>query len=165
MGPAGLCMRDARPEDVAPLAQIWLDGWIDAHAAFLPPDVVRTRAPESLYGRLAPMVRNIRVADWNAAPAGFALLLDDEINQFYLAAALRGTGAAAVMMADAVARLQERGVGKAWLACAVGNDRAARFYEKSGWRRVSRMTKPLKTPTGQFPVEVWRYERDIPAGP
>jgi hypothetical protein len=23
-----------------------------------------------------------------------------------------------------------------WLACAIGNDRAARFSEKSGWRRA-----------------------------
>jgi ribosomal protein S18 acetylase RimI-like enzyme len=39
---------------------------------------------------------------------------------------------AAALIADAEAMLAEHGVEMAWLACAVGNNRAARFYEKSG---------------------------------
>jgi RimJ/RimL family protein N-acetyltransferase len=48
-----------------------------------------------------------------------------------------------------------------WLACAIGNERAARFYEKSGWRRTGTMVSQLETPNGIFPLEVWRYEKRL----
>ena len=62
-------------------------------------------------------------------------------------------------MADAEARLAAAGVVTAWLACAIGNDRAARFYEKSGWRRVGVVVEPAETSAGPYPMEVWRYEK------
>ena len=71
----------------------------------------------------------------------------------------RGTGAAAALMADAEGRLAASGVTTAWLACAIGNDRAARFYEKHGWRRVGTMVNYAETSNGAFPLEVWRYEK------
>ena len=64
-------------------------------------------------------------------------------------------------MADAEARLAERGVETAWLACAIGNERAARFYEKSGWRRAGIMVNHADTAEGPFPLEVWRYEKRL----
>jgi RimJ/RimL family protein N-acetyltransferase len=65
------------------------------------------------------------------------------------------------LIADAEARLSENGVGLAWLACAVGNERAARFYEKCGWRRAGSMVNRLETPDGEFLLEVWRYEKHL----
>ena len=73
----------------------------------------------------------------------------------------RGTGVAAALMDDGEARLAARGVTTAWLACAIGNDRAARFYEKRGWRRVGVVTSHLTTPDGEFAVDVWRYEKTL----
>jgi hypothetical protein len=49
----------------------------------------------------------------------------------------------------------------AWLACAIGNDRAAHFYERNGWLRAGLKTIHLELPTGHFPLEVWRYEKRI----
>ena len=88
----------------------------------------------------------------------------DELHQLYVSAPARGTGVAAALLADALARLRENGVEAAWLACAIGNDRAVRFYEKSGWRRVGTMTIRLETQAGTFPVDVWRYEISLPTG-
>jgi hypothetical protein len=62
-------------------------------------------------------------------------------------------------MTDAETRLAKGGFDIAWLACAIGNDRAARFYEKSGWRRV--ITYQAETSAGTFPLEVWRYEKNL----
>jgi ribosomal protein S18 acetylase RimI-like enzyme len=73
----------------------------------------------------------------------------------------RGSGVAAALTADAEARLAERGVETAWLACAIGNDRAARFYEKSGWRLAGTVVNPAETSSGPFPLEVWRYEKRL----
>ena len=65
------------------------------------------------------------------------------------------------MLADGEGRLASRGVGTAWLACAIGNDRAARFYEKHGWRRAGDVIHQLDTPDGVFRIEVWRYEKAL----
>lgn len=92
---------------------------------------------------------------------GFCLVRGDELYQLFVAAEARGTGAAAALVADAEARLAVAGVEVAWLACAIGNERAARFYEKCGWRRVGTMINPLDTPDGVLPLEVWRYERRL----
>jgi RimJ/RimL family protein N-acetyltransferase len=54
------------------------------------------------------------------------------------------------------------GVETAWLACAVGNERAARFYEKCGWRRAATVPdEPYDS--GGIVFEVWRYEKTLPA--
>jgi RimJ/RimL family protein N-acetyltransferase len=53
------------------------------------------------------------------------------------------------------------GVETGWLSCAIGNHRAARFYEKSGWRRVGVVIYQAETSTGPFPLEVWRYEKRL----
>jgi hypothetical protein len=65
------------------------------------------------------------------------------------------------LIADAEVRLAENGTAVAWLACAIGNLRAARFYEKSGWHQVGTMVSVLDTPNGPFPLEVWRYEKSL----
>ena len=50
---------------------------------------------------------------------------------------------------------------RAWLACAIGNDRAARFYEKCGWTRMGTMINEAETSRGPFSLEVWRYEKQL----
>jgi ribosomal protein S18 acetylase RimI-like enzyme len=89
------------------------------------------------------------------------MLKGDELYQLYVSAHARGSGVAAALIADAEARLSEAGVATAWLACAIGNDRAARFYEKCGWRRAATIVSQLDTTNGTFALEVWRYEKSL----
>jgi GNAT superfamily N-acetyltransferase len=91
------------------------------------------------------------------------MLKGDELYQLYVSAQARGTGVAAALIADAEARLRAGGVQTAWLGCAIGNDRAARFYEKSGWHRAGTVVERLETSSGEFPLEVWRYEKSLGA--
>ena len=86
---------------------------------------------------------------------------EDELHQIFVAAAARGTGAAAALIADAEERIADDGFKTAWLACAIGNDRAARFYEKQGWRQVENMLGHFRTDHGDTPLEVWRFEKDL----
>ncbi len=53
----------------------------------------------------------------------------------------------------------------AWLACAVGNTRAARFYEKSGWRNAGTFVMMTDTSNGPFPVDQWRFEKRLTRQP
>lgn len=158
-------VRAAKPADLAALAQLWFDGWHDAHATILPEELARHRTLESFHQRLEEGIDRLRVIGPAGDPLGFALLKDDELNQLYVHARSRGSGIAARLVSDAEARIAEQGAEVAWLACAIGNDRAARFYEKSGWRRVSTMVSRLQIPTGIFSLDVWRYEKvlSVPA--
>jgi GNAT superfamily N-acetyltransferase len=154
-------VRAAREEEIDRLAKLWYDGWQDAHAQILPAELTRVRTLESFRDRLTAALAEVRVAGPPGAPLGFHIVQDDELYQLYVTAASRGSGIAAALIADAEARLFEAGVATAWLACAIGNDRAARFYEKRGWRRAGTMLNHLETPSGIFSLEVWRYEKSL----
>jgi GNAT superfamily N-acetyltransferase len=143
------------------LARVWYDAWQDAHAELTPAALKRWRTLESFRDRLAAARLQVRVVGSPGDPVGFYLLKDSELYQLFLAARARGTGAAATLIADAERRLAEQGVETAWLSCAIGNDRAARFYEKSGWRRVGNMTTEFATPEGPITLETWRFEKNL----
>lgn len=154
-------VRVAEPAEVDRLADIWYEGWRDAHAHILPPELARYRTRESFRDRLARDLTTVRVAGPPGAPLGFCMTRGDELYQLYVAAPARGGGVAASLLADAEARLAAAGIGTAWLACAIGNARAARFYEKHGWRRAATVVTPVETSDGPYPLEVWRYEKRV----
>jgi GNAT superfamily N-acetyltransferase len=160
-----MTIRDAVAADVDMLADIWHQGWHDAHGPILPAELARLRTLESFRDRLLEALPDVRVAGPPAGPAGFAIVKGDELYQLYVPPASRGSGIAAALVADAEARLSERGVQTAWLACAIGNDRAARFYEKCGWQRIATMAYQAETSAGPVTIEVWRYERSLASPP
>ena len=152
-------IRAAQPTEIDQLAQVWFDAWNDAHARIVPVELVRLRTLENFRERMQKKLPNVRVAGEPGDPVGFCVVKGDELYQIFVAAKARGTGVAAALMADGEALLAQRGVETAWLACAIGNDRAARFYEKCGWRRTGTMTNEAETSEGTFLLEVWRYEK------
>ena len=154
-------IRDAKEYEVDALAKIWYDGWNDAHAQIVPAELKRIRTLESFIERMRAALPAVRVAGPSGSPVGFHMLKDDELYQLYVSVNSRGSGVAAALIADAEAQLAAAGFETGWLACAIGNDRAARFYEKSGWRRVGNMLNPLETPDGILDLEVWRYEKRV----
>jgi ribosomal protein S18 acetylase RimI-like enzyme len=154
-------VRAAHEPELGRLARIWYDGWQDAHAKILPQELARIRTLESFQERLRAALADVRVAGPPGAPIGLCIIKGDELYQLYVSADARGTGIAAALLADGEIRMAEKGVETAWLACAIGNQRAARFYEKCGWRRAGNMINRLETPTGIFPLEVWRYEKSL----
>lgn len=157
-------VRPAEAAEIDHLAKVWYDGWQDAHAQIMPAELTRIRTLESFRDRLRAAPSDVRVVGPPAAPVGFSILKGDELYQLYVAAPARGSGVAAVLMADAEARLAEAGVEIAWLACAIGNDRAARFYDKCGWRRVGVVVYQADAVNGTLPLDVWRYEKRLRDG-
>jgi ribosomal protein S18 acetylase RimI-like enzyme len=154
-------VRVVEEREIDRLAKLWYEGWQDAHAQILPAELRRLRTLDSFRQRLRAVLPDIRVVGPLGAPHGFCITKGDELYQIYVSEQARGSGAAPALMADAEARLAKSGVEIAWLACAIGNNRASRFYEKSGWHRTGIITYQAETSAGTFPLEVWRYEKRL----
>jgi ribosomal protein S18 acetylase RimI-like enzyme len=154
-------VRAAEEREIDYLAKLWYEGWQDAHAQIVPAELRRLRTLDSFKQRLQAALPDTRVVGPFGAPSGFCITKGDELYQMYVSAQARGSGAAGALIVDAEARLAKSAVETAWLSCAVGNHRAARFYEKWGWRRVGVVTYQAETSTGTFPLEVWRYEKRL----
>ena len=161
MSPSMMDVRAAEPAELDALARIWHDAWHEAHAPIVPAELTRIRTFENFRTRLADALANTRVAGPPGAAVGFCIVKGDELYQLFVAAAARGSGAAAALIDDAEARLAQAGIRTAWLACAIGNDRAAHFYEKRGWYRAGTIVNELDVPGGRFQLEVWRYEKKL----
>ena len=159
-----MVIRPAEPGDVDVLSKIWHEGWHDAHARLMPVELTNDRTLESFRERLPTMLADTSVAEASGTPLGFCVLKDDELYQLYVDRDARGSGAAQALVADAEKRLADMGVATAWLACAIGNDRAARFYEKCGWVRAGTQPYRAVTTTGTFEMDVWRYEKQLALG-
>jgi len=154
-------VRPAEADDVDRLAHVWYDGWQDAHAGIVPDGLARLRTLDSFRDRLRVALPHTRVVGSPGAPVGFTIVKHDELYQLFVSAHYRGAGVAVTLLAEAEDRLRASGVTTAWLACAIGNHRAARFYEKSGWQRAGTMMNQAETSEGTFPLEVWRYEKAL----
>jgi GNAT superfamily N-acetyltransferase len=154
-------VRRSEPSEIHALARLWYDGWHDAHAAIVPEALVRVRTLENFRDRMKAVLDEVRIVGPMGAPLGFYVLKGDELFQLYVSREARGAGVATALIADAEKQLRELGIETAWLACAIGNERAAKFYEKSGWRRVGDFLTRLETVEGPFDLNVWRYEKRV----
>lgn len=154
-------VRAAERSELDQLARIWYDGWQDAHVALMPAELTRLRTVERFRDRLEAALPDIRVVGAVGTPAGFSIIKADELYQIFVSKEARGTGVAVALMDEAEARLARNGVRTAWLACAVGNERAARFYQKRGWQLAGTVTYHAETQDGPFPLNVCRYEKTL----
>jgi ribosomal protein S18 acetylase RimI-like enzyme len=160
-----LDVRSAEPGELDALAKVWYDAWRDGHEQVVPAELTELRTIASFRERLESLLARVRVIGPRGAPIGFSIVKGDELYQLFVAAGARGSGVAAALLADAEARLSTAGVETAWLACAIGNLRAARFYEKYGWRRAGIMVNQAQTSNGTFALDVWRYEKMLAPAP
>ena len=154
-------VRPTTEPELDQLARLWFDAWHETHAPILPADLTRLRTLESFRERLHHGLADLRVVGPPGAPVGFCMLRGAELYQLFVSPAARGAGVAAALIADAEARLRASGVVTAHLGCAIGNDRAARFYEKHGWSRVGTVVDRLETSSGPYLLDVWRYEKSF----
>jgi ribosomal protein S18 acetylase RimI-like enzyme len=154
-------VRTADDAEIDHLAQLWHEIWHETHAPLQPQELIRLRTLESFRERLRAALPDVFVVGPPGAPVGFYVLKGNELYQLFVSPAARGSGVAAALIADAEARLRRRGVKTAWLVCAIGNHRAARFYEKNGRRLAGTIINPAETSHGPFPLEEWRYEKQL----
>lgn len=83
-------LRPARPGDVAAVARIWGEGWVDAHLGHVPAALVAARTPTSFAERARDRVVDTIVAERHGAVVGFVMLDEDQVDHLYLDRAARG---------------------------------------------------------------------------
>jgi GNAT superfamily N-acetyltransferase len=151
--------RQAEPADISALSRLWHDGWHDAHASIVPARLALGRTREAFRARLQRGLAEVRAIGPRGDPDGFCWVRNDELHQLYVHRRARHRGMAARLMGDAERRLAASGATRAWLACAIGNERAELFYEKSGWSFDRVMTIALEIPGGRVALDVSRYAK------
>lgn len=154
-------VRPALRSEIDAIARLWHDSWQEAHSEILPNGQARFWTPESFDRILRSNLGNVYVIGPVGSPLGLYIIKGDELNQLHVSTEARGTGLAKVLIDDAESRIVKGEYRKAWLACGIGNARAARFYEKNGWHLESTFTHELKTPDGSYFLDVWRYEKQL----
>lgn len=141
-------MPDTRPatiEDLDALTDIWHDGWHEAHAEYVPNELIELRDRDSLRIRMEKMLDDTDVVGPIGAPIGFCTVMDDEIYQFYVAPAGRGTGAANALIKAGETRIKAAGFDAAKLYVLPENPRAQAFYRRHGWDGDIIKHVPLQT--------------------
>lgn len=154
-------LRPATPTDASAVAQIWYDGWREAHLAHSPPELVAGRSEASFHRRAADRVTETTVAAVDCEVGGFVMLHDDEVEQVYVAAGHRGSGLAGLLLTEAERLVAAAGHLVAWLAVIPPNTRARRFYERCGWSDEGDFTYPSATADGPVEVVCRRYTKRL----
>ena len=181
-------LRPATAADAEAVAVIWWEGWRLGHLGHVPEALVAVRTPESFRARAAARIADTVVAiagpahkqadampaadamaDQAGVPggqvAGFVMVVRDEVEQVYVAAAHRGSGVAGVLLAEAERLVAAGGYGRAWLAVVAGNVRARRFYERSGWVDDGLFDYAAAVPGGVLAVPAHRYLKRVTTSP
>ena len=152
---------NATPDQIPAIAKLWHDGWYEAHETIVPKALTRLRTLDSFETRTAVHLPETRVATSGETLRGFCMVQSDELYQLYVSPTARGTGTAQDLVKDAEAEIANRGHKTAWLACAIGNSRAAQFYESCGWVNMRSESIDLETSEGPFAMEIWRFEKTV----
>jgi ribosomal protein S18 acetylase RimI-like enzyme len=148
-------------EHVGQICAIWESGWHEAHAEIVPASLSELRTTSSFIDRTQENLALTRIASDGSNVLGFCIIKESELYQMYVSRLARGTGVAQALIEDAENRIEASGHDLAWLACAIGNERASRFYEKSGWTNAGHGVVDLDTSKGDFPLEIWRFEKRL----
>jgi len=159
--PPDIELRAASAVDAAAVAEIWRLGWRDGHLGLVPDELAAVRTDESFGERAAQRVDDTTVAVVGGTVAGFVMVVDDEVEQVYVASASRGSGVADVLMAEAERRVRESGHAQAWLAVVAGNARARAFYERRGWSDEGAFDYAAASDGGPIAVPCRRYVKDV----
>ncbi|MBC2933604.1 GNAT family N-acetyltransferase [Nocardioides sp. zg-1228] len=155
-------IRPARDADMGAVADLWHEGWHDGHAGHVPGGLTAARTLAAFHERTPPRVADttVAVAD-DGSLQGFVMVVDDEVEQLFVARSARGAGVAEDLLAEAERQVAATGHETAWLAVVVGNVRARRFYERCGW--ADRGDLPYEVAAGDqtFVSPCRRYEKPV----
>ncbi|HEX4745571.1 MAG TPA: GNAT family N-acetyltransferase [Gaiellaceae bacterium] len=156
-----MTLRPAAAPDADSVAEIWRVGWQGEHLGHVPQELVDARTDESFQVRAAERIDDTTVAVVDGEVAGFVMVVDDEVEQVYVASPHRGSGVANALIHAAEQRVRANGHARAWLAMVAGNARARAFYERNGWIDEGPFVYSADSEHGPIPVPCHRYAKPV----
>src|SRR5947208_10300052 len=102
-------LRPGTPDDAAVVADIWFDGWHPAHDGHVPNGLTERRTREAFHERSPKRVADTTVAQVDGEVAGFIMVVDDEVEQIYVAASHQGRGVATMLLREAERQVAANG--------------------------------------------------------
>ncbi|WP_374456699.1 N-acetyltransferase family protein [Nocardioides sp.] len=155
-------IRPAGDADMAAVADLWHEGWHDAHAGHVPDGLTAARTLPAFHERTPARVGDTSVAvSDDGALLGFVMVADDEVEQVFVGRDARGTGLAPLLLAEAERQVAAAGHVSAWLAVVAGNARARRFYEKQGWTDAGGLPYEVTAGGQRFVSPCRRYVKSV----
>ena len=158
---SGVILRKGTDDDAREIAEIWHLGWRDGHLGYVPEALVEARTEESFRARASARAGEATVAVVEGAIAGFVIVVDDEVEQLYVASSHRGTGVADALIREAERQVRANGHSTGWLAVVAGNARARAFYERAGWHDEGPFEYAAATENGLIRVRSHRYTKPV----
>lgn len=154
-------IRPATAADATAVAEIWRQGWYEAHREHVPAELLAVRTPRSFDVRARDRVAETVVITVSGEVAGFVMIEADLLDQVFVAPRHRGGTVAAALLTAAEARVRDNGHARAWLAVVAANTRARRFYRRQGWVDEGDFDNPAWTPDGPISVPTRRYTKTL----
>ncbi|GAB3877323.1 GNAT family N-acetyltransferase [Terrabacter terrigena] len=155
---AAASVRPATPDDVPMLASVAAATFVLACPPSMAPErvaafVSEVLSPERFRAYLADPDRRLLLAERSGAVLGYAMLVSGEpsdgdvreaihyrptveLSKIYVLPEAHGTGAAGLLMERGLDWARSVGAAGVWLGVNQQNERAQRFYAKSGFHRV-----------------------------
>jgi GNAT superfamily N-acetyltransferase len=155
-------LRPATADDMAAVADLWHEGWHDAHAGHVPEGLTRGRTLAAFHERTPSRVPDTTVAfAEDGRLLGFIMVTEDEVEQVFVDRSTRGSGLAVTLLTEAERQVSSAGHAVAWLAVVVGNARARSFYEREGWRDEGDLPYEVTADGQTFISPCRRYEKRV----
>jgi ribosomal protein S18 acetylase RimI-like enzyme len=157
-----LTLRAAAPDDIEAIAQVWHRAWRDGHLGHVPEALLAHRHLESFLARVPERLSSTTLATLGGRVVGFVTVSADELEQLFVDASARGSGAAVALIRHGEGTIAQR-FERAWLAVASGNARARRFYAREGWSDAGPFDYAAQVAGGSIAVPCHRYEKHVAA--
>ncbi len=154
-------LRPGTSDDAAAVADLWHAAWHEAHAGHVPAGLTAARTRASFRDRTPSRTADTTVAEVDGVLAGFTMVLDDEVEQVFVAARFRGTDVAGLLLDAAEWQVAATLHAQAWLAVVEGNARARGFYEKRGWRDAGELPYEVEAGGSMFISPCRRYVKEL----
>ena len=154
---SSVLLRPATERDTDDIAHVWHVAWGDGHRGYVPPELHPYRTLAHFRLRVPPRISHTTVACLEGRVVGFVSVQDNELEQLFVLAEARGTGAASALLREGERRIATQ-FDTAWLSVATGNQRARRFYAREGWRDDGPIQYAAEISGGTIVIETHRYE-------
>jgi GNAT superfamily N-acetyltransferase len=148
-------IRRADASDISRVAALYHAVWHETHAPFMPQAEIIHRSMGFFIERMTALLQSTLVTELNEEVVAFSAWRGQHLGQLFVAVSHRGTHVASSLLTAAEIEMAKEGVVEAELHCAVGNDRARRFYERMGWHHKAKIMEQVAGRHEQIDVPFW----------